>query len=449
MRILVAGLGTAVLLLPGTMAFAQDKGAEDHPISNLEYDKLEKEIQSLKAEVESLRKEKAPGGGKEKPSAGEDQSDLSKEIDELIAKDKALAESINALRPGTTHFLLSGYAFAGFTAEQGTPSNFTARLNPIFLWELNDRAAFEGELEFELTPEGTEVGLEESQLTYLLTDHVTLCGGKFLTPFGTFGERGHPMWINKLPDFPFFFGDGGLVPEASIGFMARGPFEAGSTKGNYALFVANGALLNTGDGAPEEAGTLDFDNRVDTNHNKEVGGRIGFLPIPEIEIGGSIEAGRASTAVPSTLGEPAYRLYALDLAWTRDSEALSGAVDVRAQWVRSHVDRTTYDPTGSLGFGPLDFSNNRQAGYLQVAYRPSKASSPFLKDLEGVVRYDYISQPSGAPLSIDQRRWTVGLVYWLGPSTAFKLAYERSDRNGPPGTTRNVQTLLFQFVMGF
>ncbi|HEX9729666.1 MAG TPA: hypothetical protein VGA37_14275 [Gemmatimonadales bacterium] len=69
-----------------------------------------------------------------------------------------------------------------------------------------DRILFEAEFEFELTEGVTETGLEYAQLDFLLTDHLTLVGGKFLVPFGVFGERLHPIWINKFPTAPPIYG---------------------------------------------------------------------------------------------------------------------------------------------------------------------------------------------------------------------------------------------------
>lgn len=444
MRYLGIGLGAAALLLPGAIAFAQETPPDSRYVSREEYDKMKQEmkqeLQAVQSEFKAFREQKAPAG----------ESDLSQDIEDLLKRMKAVEGSADAQRPGTTKFLVTGYSFAGFTAKQGEPSSFMARLNTIFLWKLSDRAFFEGELEYEFTHEGAEVGIEEAQLTYLLTDYMTLGAGKFLTPIGTFGERGHPMWINKLPDFPFFFGNGGLIPEASVGVQVRGPFVAGSTKGNYAFFVANGSTLNTGSGDP--AGTLGFENFVDTNYNKEVGGRIGFLPVPELEFGASFMAGKAGPSdVTSSIGDQPYRLYAADVAWQDDSDALGGVLDVRGQWVASRVARTTYDPDHSLGFGPLAFNNKRSGEFLQVSYRPTKAENAFLKNLEGVVRFDVINQPRDAPTpsAVDERRWTLGLDYWLGPSTVVKLAYEWSAETSPPDGSRHWRALLLQFVIGF
>ena len=151
-----------------------------------------------------------------------------------------------------------------------------------------------------------------------------------------------------------------------------------------------------------------------------------------MEIGYSIQA--ADVSEGGLKGVNAL-LQAVDLSYQRDSAKLRGVIDFRAEWVWSDVDDATYDADGSEGFGPLTFNNRRNGGYVQLAYRPTKLSG-WVKNLEGVCRYDMIDQPSGVPELSDERRVTVGLNYWLGSSTVIKAAYqfdnrdEGGDRNG-------------------
>jgi hypothetical protein len=43
------------------------------------------------------------------------------------------------------------------------------------------------------------------QADYLATSHVTVVGGDFLIPFGTYNERLIPIWISNLQDAPLIF----------------------------------------------------------------------------------------------------------------------------------------------------------------------------------------------------------------------------------------------------
>ena len=148
---------------------------------------------------------------------------------------------------------------------------------------------------------------------------------------------------------------------------------------------------------------------------------------------------------PGTSGRANTLLQSVDLSYVRDSVRLKGIVNLKAQWVWSHVDKFGYDPDGTLG-GPFIFNNNRDGGYVQLAYRPSRVENTFIKNLEPVIRYDRLSQARTAT-GTDESRYTVGLNYWLGPSSVFKLAYEFDRQSGPEAARHNA--VLLQFVTGF
>lgn len=366
-------------------------------------------------------------------------------IDDLQEQLDKLRRQFVDVRPGTTDFVITGYGFSNYTDADGENSNFTAGFNPIFLWKLNDRTFFEGEIEMELEGSETETVLEYANLVYFLNRYLTITGGQFLTPLGTFQERLHPAWINKLPDAPVAFGHDGLVPTSSLGLQLRGGAAAGRTKVNYALYVSNGPRLNTGEEEPEEAGMLLFDNFEDNNDDKAIGGRFGFLPIPQLEVGYGFLGGKVGDS-GSEQEDVGALIQAIDLSYFRSSNLLRGSIDVRGEWIWSKVD-DAHD---------IEFENERDGGYLQLAYRPTAPSSRILKNLEPVIRYDTLDLPAGAPENIDQKRWTWGLNYWFGPSTVMKLAYQRADLRGgnesgdgeePASGIRNA--VLFQIAIGF
>lgn len=433
-RTIGASIGTLALTLASAV-FAEETPPSGQYVTRAEYERVLKELDLIKQKL----------GVVEQATTTQmaENEDTFTDYDKQLKEIKSLA---TRAQPGTTSFLLTGWADAGFVDRSGEDSNFTASLNPILLWRLNDRLFFEGEFELELEDNETALDLEYANISYILNDYVTLKAGRFLTPFGTFSERLHPGWINKLPDAPLPFGHDGIAPTASLGFQASGGFAIGSSKLNYALYVANGPRLNMGDDEPEEAGLLHFDNLSDLNNNKAVGGRVGFLPIPELEIGYSFKYARVDEDA-----DVSATLHSVDLGYVRDSNALRGFIDVKGQWVWSRVDDVTFDPDGELGFGPLDFDNRRDGGYAQLAYRPSKVESAFVQNLEGVVRWDRINNPAGAPeeTGFDEKRWTFGLNYWLGSSTALKAAYQTGDRRLPDGDSEDVNAVLVQAATGF
>jgi len=419
--------GMSIVL--ASASFGQEAKPADKYVTREEYDKVVKELEAIKKKLGIVEEQTTT----QQKESEQTQDDFDKQLKQI----KSLATSA---QPGTTRPLITGWGALGFEDRKGEKSTFNGSFNPILLWKLNDRLFFEAEPEFEWEEGETEVSLEYANLSYIVNDYLTLKGGRFLTPFGTFADRLHPGWINKLPDAPLPFGEDGIAPTSSLGVQASGGFPVGSTKFNYAVYVENGPRLNTTD--PDEAGRLEFNNLTDINNNKGVGTRIGFLPIPELELGYSFQYAKVGEDVDAS----AY-LHAVDLNYVRDCPRLKGTIDVKGQWMWSAVSDVTYD-TGS---GPFTFNNNREGGYLQVAYRPSLFKNKFLQSLEGIARFDLIDNPRGAPAetAFDEQRWTFGLNYWLTASTVLKAAYQSGERRTPGEGHENVNAILFQAAMGF
>ena len=66
------------------------------------------------------------------------------------------------------------------------------------------------------------VNLSYLQLDYLATSHVTVVGGNFLVPFGTYNERLSPLWIGNFEDAPYVAAIGTMVNGRATGGMLRG-----------------------------------------------------------------------------------------------------------------------------------------------------------------------------------------------------------------------------------
>lgn len=421
---------------------AADPSSAGGYVSRADYEKLKQETAEMKKMMLQMQEQMsamskmqgsilspAPiaSGGKDMVPTGSSLATLQAEVDELKQKARQTF-------PGTTSFLLTGYGSAGFTAQHGHDSFFSASFNPIFLWKLSDRLLFEGELELELEGSETGLALEYAQASYLLNDYMTIGVGKFLNPTNYFVQNQHPAWINKLPDKPLAVYDG-LAPETMVGAQIRGAIPIGSTVVEYSVFGANAPRLIT-EGDIETLGTFEYNNFDNEDGHIAFGGHVGFIPIPQLEIGYGIEH---STVGPRDRAVNA-NIHSVDLNVTDDSEILKGLLTFRAQWVWSSVGSYTY----ATESGPISFSNNRNGGYAQISYRPSRVDH-FVKDLEAVVRFDLLNQRN-APGGYEERRWTVGLDYWLTPSTVFKAAYEwDSKSDGFPGQN----SFMLQVATGF
>lgn len=348
-------------------------------------------------------------------------------------------------RHPSSKLFVSGYGAASYVERASDQSSFGMQFVPIIHYQVNERLRLSGELEFDLRDDHSEVELEYAQVDFLLNDYVTLTMGKFLLPFNAFSERGHPSWVNKLPSMPPIYGGhggGGIVPVLSdTGFEVRGGFrlpwsisEQGSRL-NYAFYVTNGPRLEPHDetgekfealaefleaeaaipaaddlldamGVEEHEDEIEFGgNFRDNNHNKALGGRIGFLPIPSLEIGASLLGGRYDDG-----DDLRFTLQGVDAAWRR------GAFGLRGELL-------------SLGFDLDDGTTERQNGFYveasyalrDLAYRMGLSSQGPIARTGFVVRYGEVEDGE------DFRETALGLNYWISPSVPLKIAYVFRD----------------------
>jgi hypothetical protein len=452
---LVAIIQGTVFIMASPVARAQDPPTDGY-VTRKEYEDLKAQMLAMKKELEALKKEKGEVSkqesleshavaGAQKQVAPKQQNaesqaagDMHKEV---IAEAAPSVAELEASLLGTTKFLLAGWAEAMYEQRNGQVSTFSASFNPIFLWELTPKILFDGRLEIEPSGGGTNVNLVNAQISYLLNDYIAFGAGEFFSPSNVFVERFEPQWINRLPDRPLGVYHG-ILPNISVGAQVRGGFPIGPTRADYAFYVSNGPILDAFDA--RTAGTLDFNSYTDNNDNKAVGGRVGFLPIPGVEVGYGFE-----TSKPGFQGTSLSRVQALvqsvDLEVTRDSDLLKGRFNLFAQYAWSKVDHAIYDPDGSLGFGPLPLTAKRDGGYAELAYRPTKLDIDFIRNLEMIFRWDHLSRAPSGLGDPREERWTLGLDYWLSPSTVVKAAYEWDKPSGQ----RNKNALFFQTAIGF
>lgn len=425
------------------------------------YDLLQKQVELLQQQLQEV------------------QASLQTYQEEMKVKEVQVEESVTQLKEDVaeaeewkhsdTLVHLAGYADVGYISSSGSDGSFgVGRFAPIFHYQYRDLVMLEAELEIEVGADGeTEVGMEYLTIDYFLNDYVALVGGKFLSPVGQFRQNIHPSWINKLASAPPGFGHDGAAPTSDVGLQARGGFNLGSVVTNYAAYISNGPELNsTADGDEFELeGIVAEGFSGDSDGEKVIGGRLGFVPVPSLEVGFSVAMGKATvTAVelahgeeeadaakfitdlqglvgirsPGTSdpgGEPDFDLHdeqarnydvlGMDFVWTL------GGIQVRGEYVKSKVGAANSGVTASAGASWDSWYT--QASYLlpQTKFEPS-------------LRYTDFNSPHS---SQDQRQWAMGVNYLISNSVIAKLTYEFNE--GQAGSTADINRWLVQLAYGF
>ncbi|VAX27806.1 hypothetical protein MNBD_IGNAVI01-216 [hydrothermal vent metagenome] len=365
-----------------------------------------------------------------------------------------LAKEVNTLKPGSSRFLMRGYAHAGIEFLKDNTTFVGGSFNPIFLWQQSKRLLFESELELELTQDGTELGLEYADMAYFINQYLTVRMGKFLLPFGTFGEKLHPRWINRLPSNPLGFTHEGQVgPMSDLGVEIRGAaYMTRNAWINYSLYVVNGPKLNDGTDEPEEGGQLHYNNYIDNNKAKSFGGRIGILPLynSSLEIGLSGQFGKVGTSKTAyeNIGS---QLYAIDLSYVTRLDFMKSMLDIKGQWNRVSVDQASY-PDPENADQSYTFENVSNAYYGQVSIKTAFVDNDFFNKLEFVGRYSKLELPSKAVWGGEDTQITVGINYWLDWRTVVKFAYQTLDSSGEADGHSSVtqgDAFLMHWSIGF
>ncbi len=339
---------------------------------------------------------------------------------------------------------VSSHASQGMSmAPGGTGSNSTftgGAFMPIFLLKYKDLAEIEAHLEFMNMGGETHTSLEYAQIDLFLNDWATVVAGKFLSPIGQFQQSLHPAWVNKLPDRPAGFVEGGGgEPLSEVGVQVRGAFPIGNMTADYAVFAGNGPQLG-------EEGLALEGNSHDNNNNKSFGARFGLRPIDHLDIGVSAMHSKvtsnAEMLMPGMFGSSAsHDLYDFDFSYTPPN------VDIRGEYIHGRLQPVWFDD--SSGDDPsLLATATWRLWYLQGAYRfAGMTDNPTLGKFEVVSR---VSQNKVSGGSMDwrmsnEKRVTVGLNYWWSPTLVGKIAYEH--KNFEYLTTDNL--LRMQLVFGF
>src|ERR1035437_4130772 len=204
------------------------------------------------------------------------------------AQDSTQVEPPNKGRGGATKFLLAGKAAISWTNTltqmQGSPDSKTHTFYPdafmlMPLVKVNNHLFLDGQVEVDANPSGggAAINLVEMIAYYRVAPALSIFGGNFSPKYG--------LYMGVMDDFTnrYCTGPIGMVrgPQTQTGVGIQGGVQAGYSKFNYQLYVANGPQLivdSTTQGNANLTGQLNYGNYADNNRNKSIGGSIGFLP---------------------------------------------------------------------------------------------------------------------------------------------------------------------------
>ncbi len=400
-----------------------------------ENQQLRTELTTVKSELSELKEQRT--------AQTENAFSLQRQI--LLQEVRAeIKDATEPLLPGLNNIAFGGFATVNYQDRQNTDSTFGGMIAPILLWKPTDRLFFEAEVHIALGETESHLDLGYAHLSYLVNDYLTVGAGKFLLPFGTFQERLHPSWINKLPTAPMATG---LLGESGLGVQARGGMSIGSSKINYVVYYINGPSFQE---TRQLAGSLAFNRNADNNNSKSFGGRFGFLPIPEMELGVSLLRGRVGNS-GSANNKVDSLAVGVDFAYAREFEAIKGRLDLRGEFTWVDTDDVIF----AGPFNAFTFDNKRHGWYVQAAYRPTLMDVKLgdqieLKNLEFIIRYDSVRKPGPSKqgfdrAGIDRNQITLGLDYWIKPNVVLKTAYVFDNAHGD----RDQDGFFVQLGIGF
>lgn len=338
---------------------------------------------------------------------------LKRTLSILFAASTALVPVLYAQQPTDAQPELPIPVITGVVSFQSTfesaARTLSPEVDPILLLPLGRKLLIESEFDMatdvthsdgQWGPAVVAHGIEYMQLSYIVHPNLTFTAGRFLTPFGIYRERLHPMWIRNLADEPIIFA---MNDNSSNGAMARG--SARLTSGmdlTYATYFSASMKNNQ----------LAADRRAGTRASL-------FFPSNRLEVGVSFSR---------VLADSRYNMMGTDVTWNLRKIPL----DLRAEAIQ----------TTMLGRGY----------WVEAAYRLDRLGrNPFLRNSLLAVRGEQYRVPGIAQTLLDElpeqntSRTTLGWTYSLSNGVRFNASY---GRNLAQGDNHNIVTvgLTYRFA---
>lgn len=249
---------------------------------------------------------------------------------------------------------------------------------------------------------GETIELRQGNLFLKLSDLVNVKLGKFYMPIGSYFKTYSPG-IKKFITYSMPMRQIVVAPWQDVGVKIKGETTLSGVGVNYALVLVNGLNSKYGTTSPRDA----RQNR-DNNDNKTLGGRIGILPVKDIEVGISYAGGKYDDA-----GLYDYSLVDSDFlfAWKK--------LEIRGEWVQSKTARATG--------GDLE----REGYYVHACYKILEK----VKNLEYIelgLRYDTFDPDKSVENNKDLSRITYEINIRATERLVFKAGYETTKEKKDP-----------------
>jgi hypothetical protein len=181
-----------------------------------------------------------------------------------------------------TPLISGGVGF--FTSTAGGNTSYLPIIEPLIVAPIGGKLLVESRATLleSFSPNGNgQTGYSHSHfigLSYLQGDftgvpHITVVGGSFLLPFGTYNERLSPIWISNFQDGPLIQGLGLASTGVGVGGELRGSV---ISRRQYSVSYATWFSARSGN--------------EQFNSQRSSGGRVSlYLPQERLEIGGSFD----------------------------------------------------------------------------------------------------------------------------------------------------------------
>ncbi|MBI1343614.1 MAG: hypothetical protein GC171_11825 [Terrimonas sp.] len=334
----------------------------------------------------------------------------------------AIEKDIHYNKPGQEHFLITGLATVGFSAQKinNTVDGFTTRektnslgdvdhfeFSPMLLWRHGQKLL----MEFEPSFSDNGLGVNWADISYFAAPGLILRAGYLVLPFGTYSKRLAAGWIDKLATDPMGIAD--MTP-TDYGIEMEGGLPLGKMKMNYDIALSNGSqLMNDG--------TISSGDITDNNTNKTLTARLGWLPFSnstlELGISGMFgKLGDAGTPFANASG----KMYAADLNYVNTFQPV--LVNIKSQFNFQDITGEPYpdprDPSQTYSF-----KNHTSSSFIQCALRPTGAGK-LIRNFELAGRYTHFDTPANSLFGSRQSSVAAGLNYWLSWRSVVKLTYE-------------------------